>query len=135
MLRFSVESNLTDLRSLFGGRIESTVRSLEAAVLASCEPFVPYYTGRLCSSGHASGVGVNGEVTYSADYASECYYASREFNKKKHPRATAYWFEAAKSEDLERWIAAARDGLCSGRASAGSADSIMMPGGMKAAAR
>lgn len=134
MLKFTVESSLADLRSLLDNRMESTVRSLESAVLVSCEPFVPYYTGRLCSSGHASGVGINGEVTYSADYAAECYYASREFNKKKHPRASAYWFEAAKAEDLSKWISTAADGLCSGRSAAGSSDSNLRFGIAKAAA-
>ncbi|MBQ8333057.1 MAG: hypothetical protein IJX93_04720 [Clostridia bacterium] len=84
-------------------KLPSAVRQLESAVLASCEPFVPYKTGQLCRSGHASGSGTAGSVTWSAPHAAECYYANRSFNKKHHPHATARWFDAAKAADFESW--------------------------------
>lgn len=68
-------------------------------VLADSAEYVPYRTGKLCSSGK---VGVN-SVSWTADYARECYYAERTFSKKAHPKATARWFEAAKSANLAAW--------------------------------
>lgn len=104
MLRFSVTYSKGGVVQSFENRVPAALRALESAILASCEPFVPYNTGNLCHSGHSSGDGKNGGVTYSADYASECYYANREFNRRKHPQACAYWFEAAKAVDCAKWI-------------------------------
>lgn len=132
MVKITVTTDIATICEAMSGRIEDTTRLLERAVLASCNPYVPYYTGNLCSSGHVSGVGNNGEVTYSADYASECYYASRPFNKKKHPKATSRWFEAAKADDLDKWISVAKSGLC-GSNDGGASDEIMMAGGYRAA--
>ena len=47
-------------------------------VLTDSAEYVPYRTGKLCSSGK---VGVN-SVSWTADYARECYYAERTFSKK-----------------------------------------------------
>lgn len=68
-------------------------------VLTDSAEYVPYRTGRLCSSGKV-GAGI---ITWTADYARECYYADRTFSKKAHPKATARWFEAAKSANLAGW--------------------------------
>lgn len=69
-------------------------------VLTDSAEYMPYRTGKLCSSGK---VGVS-SVSWTADYARECYYAERTFSKKAHPKATARWFEAAKSANLAAWI-------------------------------
>ena len=69
-------------------------------VLTDSAEYVPYRTGKLCSSGKV-GAGI---ITWTADYAHECYYAERTFSKKAHPKATARWFEAAKSANLAAWI-------------------------------
>ena len=80
-------------------RVPQAQRILARAVLASCEPFVPYDTGALCRSGQAG----DGVVTYTADHAAKCYYSRRPFRKDKHPQACAGWFEAAKAVSLEAW--------------------------------
>ena len=115
MIKVSIETDLSGIEKKISERKEMTVRALEGAVISSCDPYVPYNTGRLCSSAHPSGSGDIGEVTYSADYAAVCYYANREFSKKKHPLATAQWFEAAKISDIEKWIYVAKG--CLGGAS------------------
>lgn len=111
MINISVTTNLGSLAQSLERRIPSALRAVEGAVLSSCEPFVPYNTGELCRSGHASGSGMHGEVTWSAGHAHECYYAEREFNKKHHPHATARWFEAAKAIDGAAWAKAAAAAL------------------------
>lgn len=68
-------------------------------VLTDSAEYVPYRTGKLCSSGKV-GAGI---ITWTADYARECYYAERTFLKKAHPKATARWFEAAKSANIAVW--------------------------------
>lgn len=69
-------------------------------VLSSCEEYVPYKTGKLCSSGKAG----DESVKWTAEYARKCYYGCGEFSKKTHPKATSKWFEAAKSSSLDLWI-------------------------------
>lgn len=96
---------------MISGRIPAASAALQRAVIASCEPFVPYRTGELCRSASASGVGRNGTVVYTAPHASLCYYADRPFSRKHHPHACARWFEAAKSADLERWKRVTADAL------------------------
>ncbi len=104
MVHFNVAVNAGGLSEKLGNRQRDASRVLEEAVLASCEPFVPYRTGRLCNSGRAVG---DGRVVWAADYAHDCYYANRAFSKKHHPRACARWFEAAKGECLGGWKSAA----------------------------
>ncbi len=86
------------------GRIPSAVQAVGRAVIASCEPFVPYATGELCHSAvFLPAEEGTGTVVYRASHASLCYYAEREFSRKHHPQACAHWFEAAKAVDLEKW--------------------------------
>lgn len=111
MLRMNVKYSMPAMLSETQARIPAALRRLETAVLASCEPYVPYRTGALCRSGHPSGSGASGSVTWSASHAAECYYARRSFGKKHHPHATSRWFEAAKAADLEAWRKTAADAL------------------------
>lgn len=99
MVKFSIISDVSGITQAMENRASSVRQILERQVLDSCEPYVPYNTGNLCRSGKTSG----GYVIWDADYASDCYYANRSFNKKHHPKACARWFEAAKSENLENW--------------------------------
>lgn len=110
MVRLTVRMS-GDVGRRVQSRVPAAVRRVEAAILRSCDPYVPYRTGNLLRSGHAVGTGSEGEVIYSALYARECYYADRPFNKKHHPHATARWLEAAKAADLPSWIRAAAEGL------------------------
>ena len=96
-------------------RIPNASRQVQQAVIASCEPFVPYRTGELCRSAVAVGTGTEGMVVYTAPHASLCYYADRPFSGKHHPRACAHWFEAAKAADLSRWIQTAVSPLSGSR--------------------
>jgi len=111
MVNFTVSFDLKSLGGELGAKNLVALRNLEKSVLSSCEPFVPFYTGKLCRSGHVSGAGTRGEVRWDASYASECYYAKRQFYKKYHPQACARWFEAAKAKDIGAWTKTARDGI------------------------
>lgn len=111
MIKISVTTDIGSLTQSIEKRIPAAVRALESAVLSSCEQFVPYRTGELCRSGHATGSGMHGEITWSAAHAHECYYAEREFGKKHHPHATARWLEAARAVSGSDWARTAADAL------------------------
>lgn len=113
MININITTELGAIIHSIDERVPTALRALESAILASCEPFVPYNTGELCNSGHASGDGNRGEVTWSANHASKCYYADREFNRKHHPHACARWFEAAKAIDGAKWANIAGSALTS----------------------
>ena len=115
MIKVTAEYSRPVILAEMDKRLPGAVRAVESAVLHSCEPFVPYRTGELYRSGHTSGSGIQGSVTWSASHSAKCYYASRSFGKKVHPRATARWFEAAKAADLEQWRRLAADALMGGK--------------------
>ena len=96
-------------------RIPAASARVQQAVIASCDPFVPYRTGELCRSVSASGVGEHGMVVYTAPHAALCYYAERPFSRRYHPHACARWFEAAKAAELSKWVQTAADALTGGR--------------------
>lgn len=120
MIRITADWKMPMIRANLEKRLPDACRELEKAVLKSCEPYVPYRTGKLFRSGHPSGSGTGGSVTWSASYASECYYARRSFGKRVHPHATARWFEAAKAADLENWCRTAASVLIPGNERSGS---------------
>ncbi len=93
-------------------RVPEAERVLRRSVIASCEPFVPYRTGELCRSVVEDEGGRR--IVYTAEHASSCYYATRPFSKRKHPSATAHWFEAAKSVDMTKWCGAVAAALSGG---------------------
>ena len=98
-----VTVSVSGIGDVFLSRLPGASHRLQQAVIASCEPFVPYRTGELCRSAVPEGKGSSGRIVYTAPHASRCYYAERPFSKKVHPQACAHWFEAAKAADLAAW--------------------------------
>ena len=98
-----VTVSASGIGDVFLSRLPGASLRLQQAVIASCEPFVPYRTGELCRSAVTEGEGMSGKVVYTAPHASMCYYADRPFSRKVHPQACAHWFEAAKAADLAAW--------------------------------
>lgn len=107
-MKVTVQSNLAllPMKISTGGALAV----LSNAVVRTSDPFVPYHTGNLARSVTVG----EGEIRYTAPYAAECYYATRPFNQKKHPRATAHWFEAAKAVSLGEWCAAVVSAIAKG---------------------
>ena len=99
MLKVDVKIDTAGLTRKILSGVPQASRVLTQAVLASCEPYVPYNTGALCRSGMAG----DGFVTWTASHAARCYYSRRPFRKEKHPQACGQWFEAAKAVSLADW--------------------------------
>ena len=109
----SLDSDLGGLGALTARRLPTAARMLGEAVRASCDPYVPYRTGRLASSVKLTLTAEGAELAWTAPYAAECYYASRAFNQKIHPDACAHWFEAAMAADRGLWEETVRSALSS----------------------
>lgn len=85
-------------------KIPVATAALAEEVVASCEKYVPYRTGWLMRNVEIrDSTSFSKNIAYTVPYASECYYATRQFSKKRHPLATARWFEAGKSAHLKDW--------------------------------
>ena len=96
----------TDLSCLYrlGAKCESALTNLANEVAETTDPYVPFRTGWLKNCVRIEdNTSVRKRIVYYASYASECYYADHSFNPRRHPLATARWFEAAKAANLELW--------------------------------
>ena len=76
-------------------------RALCEAVLESAEPYVPYDTGYLLSTGAASADRTG--LTYGAPYARRMYYHTGSFSKRVHRLAGPRWVERAKDVSSGEW--------------------------------
>ncbi len=95
---------LEKLSAVINARAKNAVNALADEVAAGTEEYVPFRTGRLMNSVRTENKSSSrAEVKYTVWYANECYYATHPFSKKRHPKATARWFEAAKSAKLDLW--------------------------------
>ena len=65
------------------------------------EPYVPYRTGRLCNDVTVRPF----KIEYNAPYANEVYNnVYMNFNKEKHPLATAKWDEVAAPAIMDGFV-------------------------------
>jgi hypothetical protein len=82
---------------------------LDNEVLKDSDKYVPMKTGMLVRSGiRATELG-SGNIVYDTPYARRMYYGvDFEFNKARHPLAQAFWFEAAKAVNNDKWIRGAK---------------------------
>jgi hypothetical protein len=102
---------------IFSDRIRSKVKAskeraqkvLDITVIKDSSRFVPFETGTLEKSAMESSRIGSGLVVYNTPYAKRQYYGQFEHGKNKHPHATRLWFEAAKAENLDKWIRIVRE--------------------------
>ncbi len=78
--------------------MEAAQNALADAILAACTPYVPYDTGRLCTSGHVLGGGADtpARIVWDVPYAHSVYYGDEKgysYRRDRHPHASARWFE------------------------------------------
>lgn len=90
-------------------RCAAAEEALGRAVLASCDPYVPYDTGRLAGSAVlriSPDTRMRGEIVWNTPYAKAVYFGDLRgvtYSAEHHPHAAARWFEAAKSTELADW--------------------------------
>lgn len=77
---------------------------VDVTVIKDSARFVPFETGTLEKSAMENSKIGSGLVVYNTPYAKRQYYGKFDHAKNKHPHATRLWFEAAKAENLDKWI-------------------------------
>ena len=112
-MTFSVDTSF-DTAALASRLEQACMQAAEQvghAVIADCEPYVPYDTGLLCRSVRCGAavrteVGWGCDVIWSAPYASAVYHADARgvrFRTEHHTLAQARWFDAAQRAHGEDW--------------------------------
>lgn len=125
MLKFEVHA---DLSEVMAQKLAEASTKGEHAVAIQVQkdtsPYVPFLTGSLDQRTRVDG----SQIIYPGPYARYLYYGklmvdpatgssyatkgttkvltdkNLVFNKASHANAQAYWFEASKAENLEKWI-------------------------------
>lgn len=128
MLKFSVHtSGLSVIPERLKAASEKAEHTVAIQVQKDTSPYVPFLTGSLDQRTRVDG----SEVIYPGPYARYLYhgkvmvdpetgsaYAPKGgtkvvtdknlvFNKAMHSQAQAYWFEASKAENMDKWLRAA----------------------------
>ena len=95
-----------------GKKCTPALEMLAQKVAEDTDRYVPWRTGWLKSCVRIEdNTSVRKRIVYYASYASECYYANHPFSKRRNALATARWFEASKSANLDNWRKAAVEEL------------------------
>ena len=125
MLKFSVHtSGLSVIPERLRAASEEAEHTVAIQVQKDTSPYVPFLTGSLDQRTRVDG----SEVIYPGPYARYLYhgkvmvdpetgstYAPKGgakvvtdknlvFNKAMHSQAQAYWFEASKAENMDKWL-------------------------------
>ena len=125
MLKFSVHtSGLSVIPERLKAASEKAEHTVAIQVQKATSPYVPFLSGSLDQRTRVDG----SEVIYPGPYARYLYhgkvmvdpetgsaYASKGgtkvvtdknlvFNKAMHSQAQAYWFEASKAENMDKWL-------------------------------
>lgn len=125
MVKFSVQmSGISSIPENLASASEKAEHLVAVQVQKDTSPYVPALTGSLDQRTRVDG----GNVVYPGPYARYLYYGKLMvdpetgssyakagstkvltdkglvFNKAMHSQAQSHWFEASKSENLEKWV-------------------------------
>lgn len=124
MLKISVRSNLSGIGPMIQKAGKKSANIVAIQVQKDTSPYVPALTGSLDQRTFVD----ENEVIYPGPYARFLYYGKvmvdpatgstyapkggtkvvtdkdLVFNKAMHSQAQAFWFEASKAENLDKWI-------------------------------
>lgn len=135
MLRCSVKtSGVIDLQIRCSEGCEQAKHAVALQIRKDASPYVPFLTGSLDNRTRV----IDNTVLYPGPYARFLYYGklmvapengssyapkggtkvltdkNLVFNTSGHAQAQAHWFEAAKAENLEKWINVAEKAVLHG---------------------
>ena len=103
-MKIDVKIFYDKVRSKVSWNKERAQKVLDATVIKDSARFVPFETGTLEKSAMENSKIGSGLAVYNTPYAKRQYYGKFDHAKNKHPHATRLWFEAAKAENLDKWI-------------------------------
>jgi len=94
---------------------QKAMAAITDIIIRDSDPYVPMATGATAQSPMVSSQKDAGIIIYDTPYARKIYYGNDiNFSHDHHPKATARWFEHAKSEHGGSWVDAFSDALTKG---------------------
>ena len=126
---FTVHTNLNEtLAGVLANKVDKTSQIVAQQIRKDTSPYVPFLNGALDRGTRV----VGNTVIYPPPYARFLYYGkvmvdpetgstyapaggtkvvtdrNLVFTKQGHPQAQAFWFEASKAQNLDKWIRVAQ---------------------------
>jgi hypothetical protein len=116
-LKISVDVDFGSVKKGIESTKEKAYMTLKNDVIRDTDPYVPF------SNMHHTHLretpDMNKEpkqVIYDTEYAQRVYKGtSMNFDKSRHPKATAKWFEKSKKANIKKWIKSVEDVFRNGK--------------------
>lgn len=136
MIAFRVKTNLTEgIAEALANKKDRISAAVAQKAKADTEPFVPALTESLNNRTRVVGdtiiypgpyarflyygkvmIDPNTGSTYAPEYGSKVVTdRNLVFYKRVHPQAQAFWFEASKAQNLDKWLRAGQEEARRGR--------------------
>lgn len=137
MLKFSVQTNGLD-KNLIGGAVSKAEMAVAIQAMKDTEPYVPALTGAFSALSRVKKYNGHAAITYNGPQARFLWYGKvmidpftgstwaplhghkivtdRDlvFNTSMHQSAQAFWFNASKAQNLEKWLRVADKAVANG---------------------
>ena len=116
-MKISVDVDFGSVKKGIESTKEKAYMTLKDNVIRDTDPYVPF------SNMHHTHLretpDMNKEpkqVIYDTEYAQRVYKGtSMNFDKSRHPKATAKWFEKSKKANIKKWIKSVEDVFRNGK--------------------
>lgn len=116
-MKISVDVDFGSVKKGIESTKEKAYMTLKNDVIRDTDPYVPF------SNMHHTHLretpDMNKEpkqVIYDTDYAQRVYKGTgMNFDKSRHPKATAKWFEKSKKANIKKWIKSVEDVFRNGK--------------------
>ena len=104
-MKISIDVDFSRVRKDLEVTKEKAYHTLKNAVIRDTDPYVPF-----------SNLENHTHLRETPDYAQRVYKGTgMNFDKSRHPKATAKWFEKSKKANIKKWIKSVEDVFRNGK--------------------
>lgn len=119
-MKISVDVDFSQVRKDLEGTKDKAYQTLKNAVIRDTDPYVPFsnqHHPHLRDTPLSENANKEKkQVIYDTDYAQHVYKGTgMNFDKSRHPKATAKWFEKSKKANIKKWIKSVEDVFRNGK--------------------
>lgn len=116
-MKISNDVDFESIKKSIENTKEKAYMTLKDNVIRDTDPYVPF--SNMDHTHLRQTPDMNKEskqVIYDTEYAKHVYYGtSMNFDKSRHPKATAKWFEKSKKANIKKWIKSVEDVFRNGK--------------------
>ena len=119
-MKISVDVDFSQVKKDLEGTKDKAYQTLKNAVIRDTDPYVPFSNLHHTHLREIPDIGDSAkekkQVIYDTDYAQQVYKGTEmNFDKSRHPKATAKWFEKSKKANIKKWIKSVEDVFRNGK--------------------